>query len=425
VTRRVELSETQSEEIGTEEPTIRWFFLFVNLMEHSRTADVKVIFALSLVHFIGDFYISFGNPLLPVFGEKFSLTLTQVGLMVGISRLLAFVVQPPVGYLADHYQTRFFVLGGPLLAIVFIPLIGIAPAFLVLILFISLGSIGSSMFHPTVAGMVSTYSGRHLGFSLSIFNLGGTLAFGVGPLFITYFVSSYGLLRAPYTMIFGLAVMALLFRIIPVPQGEGLKGLGFVGSLQEVLGRVWKSIVVIWMVIVLRTFVVQSFMTFIPVMYAKEGYSLVSIGTMVSLFSVAGAISGLLAGHLSDKIGYKPIFYFAFGLTTPSLYLLLYLSGNWIYFGVILAGFFAMATLPLGLAMAQELAPRGRSTVSSLTMGLAFGTGAMATPVTGMLADIFSIRMVLFFLAIIPFLTIGLIFLLTEKKSEYRQSVVV
>ena len=387
-------------------------------MEHSRSADVKVIFGFFLVHFIGDFYISFVNPLLPVFVEKFSLTLTQVGLMVGISRLLAFVVQPPVGYIADHYRTRFFVLGGPLLAIVFIPLVGIAPGFLVLILFVSLGSIGSSMFHPTVAGMVWTYSGRHFGFSLSIFNMGGTLAFAVGPLFITYYVSSYGLRIAPYTMIFGLAMMALLFRIIPPPRGEGLKNLGFIGSLREALGTVWKSIVLIWIVMVLRTFVDQSFLTFIPVLYAKEGYSLVSIGTMVSLFTVAGAISGLLAGHLSDNIGYKPIFYSAFGLTTPSLYLLLYLSGNWIYFSVFLVGFFSMATLPLGVAMAQELAPRGRSMVSSLMMGLAFGTGGMMTPVTGMLADIFSIRTVLFFLAIIPFLTIGLIFLLPEKKLK-------
>jgi len=395
------------------------------MMEHSRTADVKVIFAFSLVHFIGDFYISFVNPLLPVFVEEFSLTLTQVGLVVGISRLLAFVVQPSVGYLADHYRTRFFVFAGPLLAIVFIPLVGIAPVFLVLILFISLGSIGSSMFHPTVAGMVSTYAGQHFGFSLSIFNLGGTLAFGVGPLFITYFVSSYGLLRAPYTMIFGLAVMILLFRIIPVPQGEGLKSLGFVGSLREVLGGVWKSILLIWIVIVLRTFVTQSFMTFIPVLYAKEGYSLVSIGTMLSLFTVAGAISGVLAGHLSDRIGYKPIFYFAFSLTAPTLCSLLYLSGDWIYFGVFSAGLFALATLPLELAMAQELAPRGRSMVSSLTMGLAFGTGGIATSLTGMLADIFSIRTVLSFLAIIPFLTIGLIFLLPEKRSKYRESVVV
>ena len=394
-------------------------------MEHPRSADVKVIFAFTLVHFIGDFYISFVNPLLPVFVEKFSLTLTQVGLMVGISRLLAFIVQPPVGYLADHYRTRFFVLGGPLLAIVFIPLVGIAPAFLVLILFVSMGSIGSSMFHPVVAGMVSTYSGRHFGFSMSIFNMGGTLAFAVGPLFIAYFVSSYGLWKAPYTMVLGLAVMALLFRIIPLPQGEGLENLGFVGSLRQVLGTVWKSIVLIWIVMVLRTFVAHSFLTFIPVLYAREGYSLVSIGTMVSLFTVAGTISGLLAGHLSDRIGYKPIFYSAFGLTTPSLYLLLYLPGNWIYFSVFWAGFFAMATLPLGVAMAQELAPRGRSMVSSLMMGLAFGTGGMMTPVTGMLADIFSIRPVLSFLAIIPFLTIGLIFFLPEVKLKYRESVVI
>jgi FSR family fosmidomycin resistance protein-like MFS transporter len=395
------------------------------MMEHPRNADVKVIFAFSLVHFIGDFYISFINPLLPVFVEKFSLTLTQVGLMVGISRLLAFIVQPPVGYFADHYRTRCFVLGGPLLAIVFIPLVGIAPAFLVLILLVSMGSIGSSMFHPTVAGMVSRYSGRHFGFSMSIFNLGGTLAFAVGPLFITFYVSSYGLWRAPYTMILGLAVMALLFRIIPLPQGEGLKNLGFVGSLREALGTVWKSIVLIWIVMVLRTFVAQSFMTYIPVLFAKEGYSLVSIGTMVSLFTVAGAISGLLAGHLSDKIGYKPIFYSAFGLTTPSLYLLLYLSGNWIYFSVFGAGFFVMATLPLGVAMAQELAPQGRSMVSSLMLGLTYGTGGMMTLVTGMLADAFSIRTVLVFLAIIPFLTIGLICLLPEKKLKYHQSVVV
>jgi FSR family fosmidomycin resistance protein-like MFS transporter len=393
--------------------------------QHSRTADVKIIFGFFLVHFIGDFYISFVNPLLPVFVKKFSLTLTQVGLMVGISRLLAFIVQPPVGYLADHYRTRFFVLGGPLLAIVFISLVGVAPVFWVLILLLSMGSVGSSMFHPAAAGMISTYSGRHFGFSMSIFNVGGTLAFGVGPLFIAYYVSSYGLGATPYTMSIGLVVMALFFRIIPLPQGEGLKNLGFIGSLRQVLGTAWKSIVLIWIVMVLRTFVAQSFITFIPVLFAREGYSLVSIGTMVSLFTVAGAISGLLAGHLSDRIGYKPIFYSAFGLTTPSLYLLLYLPGNWIYFSVCLAGFFAMATMPLGVVMAQELAPRGRSMASSLMMGLAFGTGGMMTPITGMMADIFSIRPVLFFLAIIPFLTIGLIFFLPEVKSKYRESVVV
>jgi FSR family fosmidomycin resistance protein-like MFS transporter len=393
-------------------------------MEDQKTTDIKMIFGLTLIHFIGDFYSSFINPLLPVFVEKFSLTLAQVGLIVGINRFLAFIVQPSVGYLADRYRTRFFVLGGPLLAIVFIPLVGIAPCFLALLLVISIGSIGSAMFHPSVAGMISAYSGRNLGFSMSIFNVGGTFAFGVGPLFITYLVGSYGLKISPFTMIFGLAVMILLLKIVPSPQGEGLKDLGFIHSIKEVLGEVWKSIILLWVVMVLRAFVGVSFRSFIPVLYAQEGYSLIAVGAVVSIFTVAGAMSGLLAGHLSDRIGYKPIFYYAHGLATPSLFLLLYLPGNWVYVSAFLAGTFSMATMPLGVAMAQELAPRGKSMVSSLMMGFAFGFGGMMAPLTGKLADILSIREVLYLLAIIPLLTVVLISMLPEKKLKYRQSLI-
>lgn len=391
---------------------------------YDTTVDTKVIFALFLVHFIGDFYTAFVNPLLPVFVEKFSLTLTQVGLIVGISRILAFVVQPPVGYLADHYRTRLFVLGGPLLTIVFFSMVGIAPSFPVLLAFVALGSVGSSMFHPTTAGMVSAFSGRHFGLSMSVFNMGGTLAFGVGPLFITYAVARYGLSVSPFTMILGLAVMVLLFRIVPLPQGEGLKNLGFIGSVREVLGAVWKSFALIWVVMVLRSFVGQSFLTYIPVLYSTEGFSLVSIGAILSLFTVAGAISGLMAGHFSDRIGYKPVFYLSYVLTTPCLYLLLFLRGEWIYLGAFLSGFFVLATLPLIVAMAQEMAPRGKSMVSSLMMGLAFGTGGMMIPLTGKLADIFSIRPVLAVLALIPLLAIPIIYALPERKVRSYSAVV-
>ena len=389
-------------------------------MPKSVKADTKVIFALTLVHFIGDFYHSFIIPLFPVFIEKFSLNLTQVGLIAGISRILAFLVQPTMGYLADRYRTRVSVLVGALVTIVFIPLVGIAPGFLVLTLFIAFASIGSSMFHPTSAGMVWDYAGRNLGLSMSIFNMGGTLAFAAGPLFVTYVVGRYGLSATPLTMILGLAVMVILVRIVPSPRGqrEGLKDFGFIGTLKDVLEGVWKSILFLWIIMVLRSFVSQSFLIFIPILLAKEGYSLLAIGKMVSLFTVAGAISGLLAGSLSDRVGYKPIFYIAHALTTPSLYLLLRVSDSWIYPAALIAGFMTMATLPLGLAMAQELAPRGRSMVSSLMMGLAFGTGGMMTPLTGKLADLYSIRSVLAVLAVIPLLTTALIVWLPEKKRD-------
>lgn len=389
-------------------------------MQEERKHDVKVIFGLTLIHFIGDFYASFVTPLIPVFVDKFALTLTQVGLITGVSRFFAFIVQPSVGYIADHYRTRMFVLGGPLLSIVCIPLVGLVPGFFMLILCVSIGSIGNSMFHPTCAGMVSAYAGRHFGLSISIFGLGGTLAFGAGPLFITYFVDAYGLEATPWTMIIGLVLMVILFRIVPMPEGERLGNYGFIGSIKEALGPAWKPILLIWTVMVLRSYVGQSFFTYLPVLYAREGHSLVFIGKMVALFTVAGAISGLLAGHLADRVGYKPIFYISHGLTFPCLYMVLFSSGHWVYPAFFLGGFFIMATLPLGVALAQELAPKGRSMVSSLMMGLAFGTGGMMAPLTGKLADLYSIRTVLACLAIIPFLTVFLIRFLPKRSRGYQ-----
>jgi MFS transporter, FSR family, fosmidomycin resistance protein len=381
-------------------------------------ANSKVIFALSLVHFTGDFYAAFLTPLLPLFMDKLGLTLTQVGLLAGISRFLAFVVQPSAGYVADHYHTRFFILGGPLLAAVFMPLIGIAPSYLILLLFVSMGSIGVSMFHPTAAGMVSQYAGSHFGLSMALFNLGGTLSFGLGPIFIAFFVQSWGLEATPVTMVLGLVLVALLYKIVPLPTTEGLADLGFMGSIREAFGAVWKPIFIIWSVMVLRSFVGQVFMTFLPIYYSREGFSLLSLGTIVSLFTVAGAMSGVAAGHLSDRVGFKPVFFVSHGLATPCLYLLILLPGDWAFVSAFLAGFFVMASLPLGVTMAQEIAPKGKSMVSSLMMGLAWGTGGMMTPLAGKLADLFSIRLVLAVLAVIPLLTVALIARLPERSAR-------
>ena len=81
-------------------------------MADRAKANIRVIFALTLVHFTGDFYGSFISPLLPLFADTFALSMTQVGLLAGVSRFLMFIVQPVSGYLADHYHTRLFVLVG-------------------------------------------------------------------------------------------------------------------------------------------------------------------------------------------------------------------------------------------------------------------------------------------------------------------------
>jgi FSR family fosmidomycin resistance protein-like MFS transporter len=390
------------------------------MAEQIKSANIKIIFILTLVHFFGDFYSSFATPLIPVFVEKFSLTMAQVGLITGIIRFLAFIIQPSVGYFADRYQTRSFALGGLFLTIFFIPLSGIAPTYFLLTLVLAIGATGSSMLHPSVTGMIPAYAGRNTGFSMSVFNTGGTLAFGVGPIFIAWFVYKYGLSAMPATMIIGMAAMIFLYRVVPVPISEGLRYSGFIGSMKETLGKVWKPIFLIWVVMVLRAVIGQSFLTFIPVLLSTKGYSLISIGSIISIFIVAGTVSGLVTGFLSDRIDFKKIFFVAHVLMTPALLLFLYAKGNWVYTGAFLAGLFVLATMPLGVVMAQELAPKGRSMVASLMMGLAYGLGGAFSPLTGKLADIFSIQTMLFNMAFIPLLTLGLIFFfpnIREKKQ--------
>ncbi len=381
----------------------------LNTMTESAKTNLRVIFALTLVHFTGDFYSSFTTPLFPLFVEKLGLSLTEVGLIAGISRFLAFIVQPSVGYLADRYPTRAFTMVGLLLAVVFIPLSGLAPGFWTLLLVVAVGSVGSSMFHPAVTGMVPLYAGRNAGFAMSIFNTGGTLAFGVGPLFVTWYAARFGLAALPATMALGLLTAVYLYLVLPSPPNEGLQRNGLWSAIRESLGDAWKAVALIWMVMVLRAVVGQSFMTFMPVLFVKEGFSLVEAGTLFSLFTVAGTISGLMAGAISDRIGFKPVFFLTHGLMTPVLLLFLQLKGGWVYAGAALAGAIVLATLPLGVVMAQSLAPRGRSMVGSLMMGFAFGLGGIVAPLVGRLADVYSVRTVLTGISLIPLLTLLII----------------
>lgn len=392
--------------------------------ESGNNFNIKVLFALTLVHFTGDFYSSFTSPLFPLFVEKMGLSLTQVGAIAGVTRMLAFIVQPPVGYLADRYQTRSFILIGLLLPVIFVPLSGITNGFWTLLLAVSVGSVGSSMFHPSVTGMVPIYAGDKKGFSMSIFNTGGTLAFGIGPLFITWYAAQYGLEALPFTMIFGLGVAAYIYLTVPPPTSEGLRHLGFIGALKESLGDAWRVIILIWAVMFLRAVVGQGFITFMPLLFVQKGFTIVSAGFIFSLFVVAGTVSGLGAGIISDRIGIKRVFIYTHLLMTPVLLIFLQMEGNWNYLGSFFAGAAVLATLPLGVVMAQKIAPKGRSMVASLMMGFAYGLGGMFSPVVGKFADIYSVEGTLIALSFVPLLTLPIIWFFPEDgRGEGKEAI--
>jgi FSR family fosmidomycin resistance protein-like MFS transporter len=55
-------------------------------------------------------------------------------------------------------------------------------------------------------------------------------------------------------------------------------------------------------------------------------------------------------------------------------------------------------------------------------MGLAYGTGGLLTPLTGKLADIFTIRSVLVIIAVVPLLTVVPIVYLFSKDPSARRT---
>jgi FSR family fosmidomycin resistance protein-like MFS transporter len=377
----------------------------------------KILIALSLVHFSGDFYSSFMSPLFPVFVDKMGLSLAQVGLIAGVSRFLMFIVQPLSGYWADRHPSRKFILIGLLMPVIFIPLTGMTAGFYMLLFCVAIGSTGSSLFHPPVTGLVPVYAGRNLGLAMSIYNTSGTLAFGVGPVFITWYVARFGLGAMPVTMALGLLIWIYFFWVIPRPQGDDLAQYGFLETLQQTLGDVWRPILLIWIVMVSRALVGQSLLTFMPVLWVQKGYTIVSAGLLFSTYTISGTVAGIICGHLSDRMGFKRLLWITHGLMTPILIMFLMAPGKWVYPATILAGGFNMASLPLGVVMAQKIAPRGRSMVASLMMGLAFGTGGVLSPIVGKLGDIFTIQSVLMFLVCVPVLSLIPIYFMPEVSS--------
>jgi len=388
------------------------------MVDSKEKTHWKIIIALSLVHFSGDFYSSFISPLFPVFIDKMGLSLAQVGLLAGISRFLMFIIQPMSGYWADRHPSRRFILIGLLMPILFTPLAGVTTGFYGLLVCIVIGSTGSSLFHPPVTGMVPEYAGPKLGLAMSMYNTAGTLAFGVGPIFITWYVTRFGLRAMPATVAIGLVAWIYFYWAIPKPHREGLAQYGFLETFRQTLGNVWKPILLIWIIMVMRSLVGQALMTFLPVLWVQRGHTVFSAGILFSIFTISGTVAGILCGYLSDRMGYKRLLWITHGLMAPFLLLFLLAPGKWIYPATILAGSFTMASLPLGVVMAQKIAPRGRSMVASLMMGLAFGTGGILSPIIGMLGDIFTIQSVLMVLVCTPVLSLIPIYFAPEVGNR-------
>ena len=367
-------------------------------------------------HFLNDCYISFFAPVLPLLIAKLSLSLTVASGLASIPSITASVFQPLYGMLSDRIRGRFFILAGPLLSVLGMGLIGIAPNAEVLGALLLCAGIGAAAFHPQAVATAGAVSGQRKGLGISIFIFGGNVGFAVGPLAIIAAVQLWGLDHSYYIVIPGLLSILCLTLVLRVPTGSIERK--HLSSLTTAFAGARRPIALLFSIAVIREFTRLSVVTFLPVFLTMQGRSLVMGGVTLSLFSLAGALGGMVGGWLSDTWGRKTIILASALACVPLLYGVFHSSGWLSLVLLVLAAATLMGANSVTIAFAQELVPARASTASSLVMGLGWGVAGVLLIGFGRLADLISVPRALSIVAAVPLLAAACALALPRRATS-------
>lgn len=369
----------------------------------SMASATRTLLLYSFGHFAVDVYSAALGVYQPLFAQHLGLNLTQAGLLGGTMVFAGSVMQPFWGYLSDRYHSRLFSVLAPALSGIFISALGLAPNFGILLLLVALGASAIASFHPQ--GSVRAAAGITEGRSkaMAFFISSGQLGFALGPMYFSLVLANLGFSYSLWAAIPGILVTLALLKAIPEAPDSHRGAQRFQWA---VLQPIWRPLLLLYMLVFLRSVVQISFTQFLPLYLTRErGFSLPMASLALTLYSAGGALGGFTGGHLADRFGGRRVIVYSMIGAVPFLLLFFYATGPLALAGLVLGGLVLLATNPVNIVMAQQLAPGQSGTISALMMGFAWGMAGMVfIPLAGVAADHFSLHTVLRSFVIFPFL---------------------
>ena len=360
---------------------------------------------LTIAHCICDIYGGFINPLMPFIAEKLGFTMALATVIVAITQICSNMLQPLFGFFADNILKRFFIFWGLILASTFIPMAASAPSIYLLILFMILGCLGGSFFHPQSLGFVNIFSKNNYSENMGVFVSLGSAGFALGPLLAAYIVQTIGLDKVCYASSLGLTCALTMFLFVPKLSAteKPPEHKNFFNSFKEILTE--KQMDYLIMVAMMKSLVTNSTCILLPFLWKSMGYTPFYIGFALFLFVFAGAVGSFVSPFVEQKFGSKKIIYFSMWATFPMMVLfeLTYKTMpvvSMCMFGTI--GFTTMLAQPVTLVWAQKILPKYKSIVSGFINGFCWGSIALLLTGLGAVAEKFGIMNVLLVLTFIP-----------------------
>ncbi len=371
--------------------------------------QLKAMALLTVGHFTVDCYTGFVAPLVPVLQQHIGFSLTEAAFLISVFSLSSSLAQTGFGFLFDRFSHVHLVALGPLWAGVNISCMGLMSSYPALVLLAIAGGLGVAAFHPQGASLAGLKSGYRHRMGMSIFVTGGTLGIAVGALTVSFLVEIAGLRATVYAMFPAIVVAFLIWRYLDY-QNTAQADTSSVSNGPRLR---YDFLLGLWGLATLRALVILGFHAFVPLYLTGLNTSLFTVGLTLFVFGFSGGLGGLTAGRWAEIVGDKNLLYASYVFSFPLLGGYLLMGTNLTGLACLaLAGYTISSGVPIIISVGQRSFPKSRGTISSVVMGLSFGTAALMITPAGVIADQVGIYAVLWGFAFVSLLGFFLALLL-------------
>jgi FSR family fosmidomycin resistance protein-like MFS transporter len=140
------------------------------------------------------------------------------------------------------------------------------------------------------------------------------------------------------------------------------------------------------------------------------------------IYMAAVAMGTLVGGHISDRIGRRPMIWISILGALPFTLMLPYANLFWTGALTIVIALMMASAFPAILVYAHELLPGRVGMVSGMFFGFSFGLGGLAAAGLGRLADAYGIVFVYHLTAWLPAIGLLVWFLPDLEKGKLRKA---
>lgn len=371
--------------------------------------QIKRLTAIAFGHFSIDILSSSIALILTVLSGKFDLTISQIGLAAMIYTFAGSLTQPFFGILADYMRGRWLGAISVAWTALFFCLAAFMPNYPLLVTCLTIGALGSGLFHPVGMINAAAAGGPYPATATSIFFLLGQSGLALGPIVAGVVLQSMNIKVGMPLMALGtlpaVMMMAVYLRSPMVATGgktaSPAQSASRSGRSHIARSALWVGVAFI-LVITLRVTTTQSLVTLLPKYFADLGYQPALYGSMIGIFSLGSAIGTFVGGYLGDRYSRRNLLFFATLLSIPFSYGLVHTT-DWLFWPLaFLAGALLNVPHSILVVMAQEFLPKRQGMMGGAALGFTFASGAVMAWVASWFADLVGLAPVLTILAFVP-----------------------